>query len=376
MNRPTCRKAVVLWLCCLSTVVAVASTPIVIFDSSSKSLKFAVVSDAEAQQYQAQQPETVWVGEEQLKTSQMKPAPWRDFKSQVEVVEFTSSFASVRPKTVYTWFSGCTNLTTVKGLQYLDLSEATEMRSWFSGCTSLTEIDLSSLNTRNVKYMGSMFYGCTSLISVNLGSINTSNVLSMETMFQGASKLESVDLSKLDLSNVNNLSKMFQECTALKDVKFPKFYTANLTDMSYLFYKCSTMEKVDLSGFNTKNVTNMSYMFEFCSSLLEVDLTNFDTSSLSKADEMFSHSIRLKKIYSDKDWQVASIMFFNCPKLSGSIVFDAQKYSGYLYAKTSNGYFTPNYFSQKRAITILGEDGTLYLTSSQTPFHIGDTHCH
>ena len=351
-----------------------ASSPIVFYDSSTKSLKFAVVSDSEVQYYQSQYPGAVWVGEEQLQTSQLKQAPWKEFKTQIEEVVFASSFSSVRPRTVYSWFSGLTNLTAVKGLENLNLSETTEMRSMFSGCVSLKEIDLSMLNTRNVQYMGNMFYGCTSLTSVKFGSINTSNVLSMASMFQGASKLESVDISKLDLSNVNSLSKMFQECTALKTVKFPKFYTSNLTDMSYLFYKCNLLQFVDLSGFNTRNVTTMSCMFEFCSSLLEVDLNNFDTTSLSVADEMFSHCIRLKKIYSDKDWQVPSIMFFNCPNLSGSIVFNSQKYSGFLFANTTNGYFTPSNFGERRACVIFCEgDGTLYFTSSQTPFHIGNS---
>ena len=354
-------------------VTAKAGTSIAIYYPDTKTLKFAVVADAEAQRLLSLYDGYAWAGDDAMHTSQMKTAPWLQYNTSIEKVIFTSSFSTARPQSLYSWFVGCTNLTSVQGLEYLNLTDTYEMRNLFYKCTSLEEIDLSPLNTSNVQYMGSMFYGCTSLTSVNFGAINTSSVLSMERMFQGANKLESVDMSRLNMSEVTNLSRMFSECTALKSVKFPKFTKSALTDMSYLFYRCTNLESVDLSPFNTSNVTDMSYMFQYCASLTEVDVSTFDVSKVNVASEMFSQCIHLKKIYCDKDWHIDSVMFFNCPMLSGAIVFEQTKYSGVLYSNPTTGYFTPTHFQERRMCAVWCDNtDRLFFTSTYTPYHIGD----
>lgn len=252
-------------LLCMMHIAAKAATPIAIFYSGTKTLSFAVVADAEAEQLLSQYAGYAWAGEEAMHTHQMKAAPWKDCKASIEKVVFTSSFSAARPQTMYAWFSGCTSLTTVEGLQYLNTSETYEMRYLFNGCTSLKEMDLSMLNTASVKYMGSMFSGCTSLTSVNFGTINTSSVVEMEYMFKGASMLETVDLSRLNMSSVTSISRMFSDCSALTTVEFPNITSSAMTDLSYLFYKCTKLEYVDVTKLNTSNVTKMDYMFEFCS---------------------------------------------------------------------------------------------------------------
>ena len=371
-NRALAASVVALLVFCVSAHTVMADTPLAYYEVSSHTLWFRVVSDAAASEFLAEHPQSAWSGEEQMRTGQMKKAPWLAYKDEITTVIFEPSFALFHPTTVYAWFSGCKNLTSLIGTGNLKLNEATDMQYMFSDCSSLKEIDLSGLNTKNVKYMSNMFINCSSLESVDFGSIDTRSLLSTRSMFYGASKLESVDMSQLNFSNVTSMSRMFQECSALKSVKLSKESTPNLTDMSYLFYRCTQLKGVDLSGFNTHNVTDMSYMFEFCSSLEEVDLRTFDTSSLKVASEMFSHCTRLKKLYSDKDWKVESILFFNCPKLSGSILFDPKKYSGLLFANTYNGYFTPSSFNEQKACAVWCEDNeTLYLTSTKTPFRIG-----
>ncbi|MBE5812556.1 MAG: BspA family leucine-rich repeat surface protein [Clostridiales bacterium] len=79
---------------------------------------------------------------------------------------------------------GCTNLTTITGIEVFDTSEVTNMAGMFDGLP-MTSLDLSSFNTSNVtdmSYMFSMFaYG--NLKSLDLRNFDTSKVTNMSNMF-------------------------------------------------------------------------------------------------------------------------------------------------------------------------------------------------
>ena len=57
------------------------------------------------------------------------------------------------------------------------------MCGMFFRCDSLKNLDLSYLNTQNVKNMSHMFNGCISLKNINLSNFNTQNVIVMNCMF-------------------------------------------------------------------------------------------------------------------------------------------------------------------------------------------------
>ena len=62
------------------------------------------------------------------------------------------------PTYVASWFNGCTNLTEVNNIEYLDTRNVTSMQSMFQNCSRLEILDLSGLNMtkltniRNIKY--------------------------------------------------------------------------------------------------------------------------------------------------------------------------------------------------------------------------------
>ena len=58
------------------------------------------------------------------------------------------------------------------------------MCNMFEYCISLTNIDLSNLNTLNVKSMNNMFEGCGFLTNLDLSNFNTENVIDMGNMFK------------------------------------------------------------------------------------------------------------------------------------------------------------------------------------------------
>ncbi|MBO4850843.1 MAG: BspA family leucine-rich repeat surface protein [Prevotella sp.] len=131
-------------------------------------------------------------------------------------VVFDPSFADARPTSTYKWFFGMSNLTTIEGMEYLNTSEVTTMRSMFNKCSSLVTLDLSTFNTSKVTNMAGMFNDCAKLTSIDLSSFNTSNVTTMENMFIRCYGLVSLDVSNFDMSKVTNTSLMFNNCKGLE----------------------------------------------------------------------------------------------------------------------------------------------------------------
>ncbi len=93
-----------------------------------------------------------------------------------------------------------------------------DMSNWFVYCKDLISVDLSGIDTTNVKDMNSMFEGCESLVSVNLNNWNTSNVTNMTRMFFNCKSLKSLDISSFDTSKVQYMSNMFSVCKWLYKV--------------------------------------------------------------------------------------------------------------------------------------------------------------
>lgn len=144
---------------------------------------------------------------------------YNDIHDQIKTVVFDKTFAEVTPKTLFTWFKDCSELTTIKGLQNLNTSEATSMESMFEGCTQLTSLDLSSFNTEKVTSMSKMFHECSSLTTLNVSGFNTSNVTQMYRMFKGCSNLQSLDLSNFNVRRVNTAYELFTGDSKLTELR-------------------------------------------------------------------------------------------------------------------------------------------------------------
>ena len=148
-----------------------------------------------------------------------------------------------------------------------------ESCSLFSGLSNVTEIDISGIDTSDIKDMSFMFASCSSLKSLDLSSFDTSKVTSMYGMFQDCSKLTSLDISDFDTSNVTNMEYMFAGCSHLTSLDLSHFDTSNVTSMNSMFCGCSSLTSLDLSSFDTSNVTNMYRMFDGCSSLKSISVS-------------------------------------------------------------------------------------------------------
>ena len=210
----------------------------------------------------------------------------------IKKVIFDASFANARPTSCYNWFYGCTDLTTIEGIEYLNTENVTNMSWMFSECSALTTLDVSNFDTKNVMEMSYMFGSCTKLKTLDVSSFNTQNVTDMNWMFSYCSVLTTLDLSNFD--------------------------TKNVTDMNGMFSNCSALTTLDLSSFETQNVTDMSRMFKSCSALTTIYASDKFVTTACEEDEN---------------------MFADCTNLVGAIPYDENKV-GKEMANYTTGYFT------------------------------------
>ena len=184
-------------------------------------------------------------------------------------------------------FNNCKNLTTLD-VSNFDTSKVTDMGDMFYNCYNLTSLDVSSFNTSKVTNMGGMFWNCKNLTSLDLSSFNTSIVTNMNSMFSNCNNLTELDLSSFNTSKVTDMTCMFYECPNLTSLDLSSFNTSIVTNMSSMFDSCTNLTSLDVSSFNTSNATDMYAMFYQCSNLTSLDLSNFDISKITDMEYMFS----------------------------------------------------------------------------------------
>ena len=262
----------------------------------------------------------------------------------IKKVIFDASFANARPTSCYNWFYGCTDLTTIEGIEYLNTENVTNMSWMFSECSALTTLDVSNFDTKNVMEMSYMFGSCTKLKTLDVSSFNTQNVTDMNWMFSYCSALTTLDLSNFDTKNVTDMNGMFSNCSALTTLDLSSFETQNVTDMSRMFKDCSALTTLDVSNFDTQNVTDMSRMFKGCRALTTLDVSSFETQNVTDMSRMFKSCSALTTIYASDKFVTTACeedenMFAECANLVGAVPYDENKL-GKEMANYTTGYFT------------------------------------
>ena len=91
----------------------------------------------------------------------------------------------------------------------------------------------------------------------------SNSTTSLENFFnsdndKNVDKINSIDLSYLNTSEIKNINSLFKGCKSLKQIDLTNFNTSLVTNMSYLFYGCESLVTIDLTNFNTPLVTDMS----------------------------------------------------------------------------------------------------------------------
>ena len=306
------------------------------------------------------------VGIENLKTLNVTDYT-RMFQDCTSLTELNvSGFNTEKAYTMYGMFMGCSGLKTLD-VSGFNTKNVTNMTSMFSGCTSLTRLDVSNFNTENVTGMSWMFASCTELTNLDVSGFKTDNVGYMQSTFANCPNLTTLDVSKFNTSNVVTMYAMFMDCSSLKNIDVSGFETGKVTRMDLLFENCSSLTKLDLSNFNTSNVESMREMFNGCSGIVNLDLGSFNTSKVNDMYRMFYNCNNLETIYVGVGWNTGKVttsysMFQYCDNLVGG---DGTKYSSTYMDKTkayvgSGGYLTEKinytYDMLKKALADVGTD--------------------
>ncbi len=242
-----------------------AQEAIVLYDSDTKTLTFSAVKSMEADKYASMEKYQgkFWRGSDVLNV-QGKPK-WQVYEDEIETVVISRFFAECKPKSTHCWFFSFENLTTIKGLDYLDTSEVTDMNSMFYWCTSLKEIDVSNFNTSKVTDMTYMFYHCEQITDLDLSGFDTSNVTSMSNMFAGCFKIPYIDVSNFNTSKVKYFVMMFNHCNALKMLDLSNFSTSSLECCNFMFMECYNLRTIycndswNITDDMSQNMFNLNY---------------------------------------------------------------------------------------------------------------------
>ena len=257
--------------------------------------------------------------------------PWFGDRESVTRVVFVNEIV---PKSVTALLMGCTNLTTIEGIENLNTTNVSSFAAMFDDCKSLTSIDVSNLKTNNVTNMFSMFSGDSGPMAlteiIGLEQLDTSKVTDMGYLFSWCNELTSVDVSGFDTSNVTDMCCMFEDCTNLEIIDVSSFNTEKVTDMSFMFGNWDDLapraltEIIGLEEFNTSNVQYMDAMFKDCVNFTSIDVSNFDTSNVISMSYMFSSSnsntMKLTEIKGLENFNTENVenmayLFWNCTEL-------------------------------------------------------------
>lgn len=247
---------------------------------------------------------------------------WDTHAAEIKKVVFKAGFRDETHTTCSKWFSGCTNLTSIEGIENLNTSNVKYMNEMFGQCSNLEMLDLSHFNTENVGNMSNMFNGCTKLRDLNISSFNTEKVTNMYGMFYGCSGLDTLDLSHFNTRYVrkNGMNYMFNGCSSLSSLNVSNFTTDKPgMQLDGLFQGCSSLQTLDLSSFDTGGASSVTDMFDGCSALQTIyvsDLFKFNNNSVSSSN-----------------------MFRDCRSLKGAISFEPST-KDKTYANFKSGYLT------------------------------------
>ena len=197
---------------------------------------------------------------------------------------------------------------------------------WFASimCES---IDLTNLDTSNVKDMSGMFELAGNSVEtfeiIGLDTWDTSNVENMSYMFSGAGAEVTewnLDLSSWDTSSVTDMSYMFSQTAQYAtewNLNLSGWDTSSVTDMTEMFINSGgeaegTFNIIGLDDWDTRNVESMYSMFENSGYYKEEwnigDISKWDTGSVRRIWWMFGNAGLNADYHLDlSNWDVSNV---------------------------------------------------------------------
>ena len=167
----------------------------------------------------------------------------------------------------------------------VDINDYYDTSTAYSGDIRQYIKEVPSLHTETLTTMYQFFGGCGNLTTIP--SIDTTNVTNMSMMFTSCKKLKMIPV--LNTNKVNNMQGMFYECTSLENI--PNIDTTHVTTMVSMFYGCNSLTEIPL--LNTSNVTTMNSMFARSGI---VSIPELNTNKVTTVYNMFNMCLGLTSI--------------------------------------------------------------------------------
>ena len=202
----------------------------------------------------------------------------------------------------------------------INVSKVTDISYMFFR-SNFSSIDLSSWDTKRLKYVDGLFSGAIKPKNIDLSSWDVRSLLRTNKMFASAG-IEHINLSGWNSNQLTDTSEMFLDTYALQTLNLDGFNTSNVTNMSGMF-ATSVVPNLNLSSFDTSKVTNMNSMFRGMRHLNTLNVSNFNTSSVTDFGQMFRGIVvadrTLNVLNFDTSNAVAMPMMFDGTNLIGNL---------------------------------------------------------
>ena len=131
---------------------------------------------------------------------------WYENRKNITKAVFDKSFKDQSPWTCRRWFFQAYALTSIEGIENLDVSGTRNITSMFESCKRLTVLDLSNFSTPNLNIMNRVFYGCYSLTTIYASDNFKIGKQEGSEVFTGCDKLKGeigFQKSKTDMTYAN-----------------------------------------------------------------------------------------------------------------------------------------------------------------------------
>ena len=244
-------------------------------------------------------------------------------------------------------WAGC-DLTSLHGLENLDVSTVENMSGAFQNNANLTDISaLLGWVTTSLEKLGPFLMGCSKLVNLH-------------------------GLENFDVSNVYDLSGFLKGCSKVASLTALSAWTPVPTTL-YHFCSSTSIKKLDgVENFDVSNCTNFESAFQGNYYLTNCDaVKDWDTSSGTNFAYMLQGAYWLTSLKAFEDWNFGGncgAMFYIASVLSVSdVVFNLSRVTNY----SQMFYAIEKDYSSKLGKDLI-KSGTVWYDASRTMYTVGE----
>ena len=182
-------------------------------------------------------------------------------------------------------------LETVEGWDLVDTKMSTNMRNMFYYAVKLTDIDLASMDTKNVTNMWSIFCAMSTFDDSFADQIvgwDVSKVEELRYAFQSTAISKTEFFFSMNFESLQNMEYCFSKCDNIVNVNWKgKSFPSTLTAINHAFYQCYNLKTVDMSDMTWPAVQTVTSLFYQDEAITSVDFSNIKADNITALNSSF-----------------------------------------------------------------------------------------